>query len=128
MPFASSSIDVCITSHALEPNRSDLKLIFKRTVRITEKCIFVEPSYEVATDEVKLRMDAFGYIKELEKTITKLVEIIDKFDPSHVNPNNPSICYVVNHLKASALLKTLLAYSSWHRFRAYRAQRLLLFT
>ena len=97
MPFASSSIDVCITSHALEPNRSDLKLILKELFRITEKkCIFLEPSYEVATDEVKLRMDAFGYIKELEKTITKLgAEIIDKFDLSHVNPNNPSICYVV---------------------------------
>lgn len=97
MPFATSSIDVCLTSHALEPNRSDLKSILKELFRITEKkCIFVEPSYEVATKEVKSRMDALGYIKKLEKTIFELgAEIVEKIDLSTVNPNNPSVCYVV---------------------------------
>jgi len=97
MPFATSSIDVCITSHALEPNRSDLKSILKELFRITKKkCIFVEPSYEVATEEVRLRMDALGYIKELEKTIIEFgATILEKVDLSEINPNNPSLCYVI---------------------------------
>lgn len=103
MPFGTSSIDVTITSHALEPNRNDLNVILKELFRVTaKKCIFVEPSYEVAAEEVKSRMDALGYIRELEKTISELgAEIIEKRDLSAVNPKNPSVCYVVKPPKNS---------------------------
>lgn len=97
MPFATSCIDVVMTTHALEPNRDDLATILKELFRVTKKkCIFVEPSYECASEKVKRRMDNFGYIKDLEKTIGELgAKVVEKYNFSEVDPNNPSVCYVV---------------------------------
>jgi len=47
-------------------------------------------------------MDALGYIRELEKTMTELgAEIIEKIDSPAVNLKNPSVCYVVKRPKNS---------------------------
>ena len=51
------SIDITISSHALEPNGGNLKMLLKEIFRVSRKCILFEPSYEINSKEGKERMD-----------------------------------------------------------------------
>jgi hypothetical protein len=66
IPFADNSIDVVYTSHSIEPNGGSESEILKELYRVTRKyLILLEPGYELASDEAKLRMDSHGYCKDL---------------------------------------------------------------
>lgn len=67
LPFSDDSFDIVYTSHSIEPNGGNEKEIIKELYRITKKyLILLEPSYELASSEGKLRMDKLGYCKNIE--------------------------------------------------------------
>jgi hypothetical protein len=63
-PLLDKSVNVTISSHALEPNRSKLPELLLEIFRVTkDKIILFEPFYEFNTDEGEQRMHGLGYIK-----------------------------------------------------------------
>ncbi len=96
IPLPSTSIDIAISSHALEPNGGNLKNLLSEIFRVSKKCIFFEPSYEINSETGKNRMDSLGYIKDIEKTVDEIGgELIDFVPLKNINnPLNPTDCYV----------------------------------
>jgi ubiquinone/menaquinone biosynthesis C-methylase UbiE len=73
LPFASDSIDVLWTSHALEPNGGRELEAITELARVARKhLVLFEPSYERNTEQGKQRMARLGYIKNLEGVIASL--------------------------------------------------------
>ena len=64
IPFADNSIDIVYTSHSMEPNGGREKEAMAELYRVAGKyLVLLEPSYELATDDGKQRMDRLGYVK-----------------------------------------------------------------
>ena len=98
IPLPSKSIDVVTSDHALELNGEYLPNLLMEIFRETKKkCILFEPSYELNTHEGQLRMDKFGYIKNLEGEVSDLGgELLEvTLLKSSKNPLNPTACYVI---------------------------------
>jgi SAM-dependent methyltransferase len=98
IPFHSNSIDVVITSHAVEPNGGKETEILTELLRVSRKwLVLCEPSYENNSSEGKKRMDSLGYVKGLPEVIkssgAKLIDVIP-FDHS-MNPLNPTHAYII---------------------------------
>ena len=99
IPLPSKSIDVTTTSHALEPNGSQLKTLLVELIRVTRnKLVLFEPYYEGNSKEGRKRMDSLGYIKDIEFTINELgVDLVDIQPMKNCrNPLNPTTCFVIN--------------------------------
>lgn len=99
IPLHSKCIDIVTSSHALEPNGSNLPLLLKELFRIAKRrLVLFEPSYELNSDEGKKRMDKLGYIKNLEVEVTKLGgkvrDVIPVYDREI--PLNPTVCYLID--------------------------------
>ena len=57
IPLLNKSINITISSHALEPNGLNLREIMIELFRVTtDKLILFEPCYEINTNEGKIRM------------------------------------------------------------------------
>lgn len=70
LPLPDNSIDIIFTAHAMEPNRGNEDVILAEFLRVAKKgLVLIEPSYELANDEQKQRMDLHGFIKGLPDTI-----------------------------------------------------------
>jgi len=98
IPLGSKSIDVVISNHSLEPNRTDLRFLLKEIFRIAKyKCVFFEPSYELNSKDGKKRMDNLGYIKDIEVNVRALGgKVLDvSLIKNVINPVNPTACYVI---------------------------------
>lgn len=98
IPLASRSVEVVISSHALEPNGGREKEILKEIFRVSsEYCILFEPCYEINSVEGQKRMDKMGYVKNLEKHISDLGGVlIEKIAMNTVaNPLNPTAGYII---------------------------------
>lgn len=68
IPLESSSIDVVFTSHALEPNFINSKIIIAELSRVTKKyLVLFEPCYETASQEMKDHMNKHNYVRNIEK-------------------------------------------------------------
>jgi len=68
IPFADNSVDVVYTSHSIEPNGGNEEAILGELYRVTkEYLVLLEPGYELATNEARLRMDSHGYCKKLRQ-------------------------------------------------------------
>ena len=92
------SVDVTISSHALEPNGGkELELISELFPITRKKIILFEPCYEINSDEGKERMNKLGYIKNIDGTVEALGgKVLDKIKIKNVsNPLNPTVCYVI---------------------------------
>lgn len=98
IPLLNKSIDVCISSHALEPNGGMLELLMAELFRVAKKKLLLfEPSYEINSSEGKARMDKLGYIKDVEEVVKKLGGKLDErvIIKNVNNPLNPTVCYVI---------------------------------
>jgi ubiquinone/menaquinone biosynthesis C-methylase UbiE len=98
IPLLSKSIDITTSSHALEPNGSNLPQLMAELFRVTsDKVILFEPCYEINSEEGKRRMDDLGYIKNIEGVIKDLKgTLLEKIViESPINPLNPTVCFVI---------------------------------
>lgn len=67
IPLDDNSIDLVLTVHSLEPNGGREKQLIAELARISAKyVVMVEPDFENASPEQKIRMDQLGYIRNLE--------------------------------------------------------------
>ncbi len=98
LPFADKSLDIVISSHALEPNGGREATLLAELLRVSRKyCILFEPSYELNSPAGRDRMDKHGYIKNLELHANKLgadVVQVTKIEAA-MNSLNPTACFVI---------------------------------
>lgn len=98
IPLHEKCVDVVTSSHALEPNGKNLRLLLKELFRITKrKVVLFEPSYELNSKEGKERMDNLGYIKDVQGEAENLGGKVTDIIPieNTINPLNPTACYVI---------------------------------
>lgn len=99
IPIMDKSINITTSSHALEPNGSQLHALLKELFRVTrDKLVLFEPCYEINSEEGKARMDRLGYIKNMEQTIQELGGTLEeKIAIKHIaNPLNPTACFIIS--------------------------------
>ena len=102
IPLHEKCVDVVTSSHALEPNGRNLETLLIELFRVTKKkLVLFEPSYELNSEEGKVRMDKLGYIKDIEGTVSRLGgRVIDVVPIRHTsNPLNPTACYIIEPSK-----------------------------
>jgi ubiquinone/menaquinone biosynthesis C-methylase UbiE len=93
IPCTDNAFDIVYTCHAVEPNRGNEELILRELFRITKKyLLLLEPSYELADEKAKQRMDVMGYVKNLKETAESLGFTILEYKPfpyrfNELNPN-----------------------------------------
>jgi hypothetical protein len=98
MPLPNKSVDVILTSHALEPNHGRESELLNELLRITRrKLILFEPSWEHASEEVRARMEEHGYVRDLPRYIKEIGASLVSVDPllNSLNSMNPTYCYVI---------------------------------
>lgn len=73
VPLLDNSVDIVYTSHSIEPNGGKEEEALKELYRITKKyLILLEPAYEFANENAKMRMKNHGFITNLYGTAKKL--------------------------------------------------------
>lgn len=93
IPILDNSIDIVYTAHSIEPNGGKEKEALESLLRITGKyLILLEPGYEFASPEGKLRMKSHGYITNLYQTAVDMgLNIIEhRLFESEISPLNPT--------------------------------------
>lgn len=98
IPLAENSVDVVMTSHALEPNRGREAMLIRELIRVARRSVILfEPSYENNSDEGRARMDELGYVRGLPESIRSAGgELLSCSAVSTTqNPLNPTYCYVI---------------------------------
>jgi len=105
IPLLDNSIDLVYTSHSIEPNGGLEVEALKELFRITKKyLILLEPAYELATEEIRARMDKHGYAKNLPNIAKELgYKVIEYrlFDHSS-NPLNPTAIIIIEKQSESS--------------------------
>jgi ubiquinone/menaquinone biosynthesis C-methylase UbiE len=105
LPLRDKSIDVLISSHALEPNRGREHDILRELMRVARRCmVLVEPYYEGVSEKIRRRMDEHAYVRNLPSAIVAAGGEIRDIVPLVVrtSPENPSHAFVIVVSQASA--------------------------
>jgi ubiquinone/menaquinone biosynthesis C-methylase UbiE len=97
LPFRDNSIDVIMTTHALETNDFHIKKFVNEFYRVSRKAvIMLEPHYEIADKLSKLRMNKFRYLRNIEKNIKKLkLKYSIVRQKYHVREKNPASIFII---------------------------------
>jgi SAM-dependent methyltransferase len=98
IPLLSKSVDVVVSSHALEPNGGREKELLAEVLRIARRyAVLFEPSYELNSGEGRARMENLGYIKDLEAVARTLGATVEDIVPlRHVsNKLNPTAAFII---------------------------------
>jgi len=97
LPFGDNSVDLIITTHALETNDFQIKKFLTEFYRVSSKAvIMLEPHYEIADKLSKLRMNKFKYLRNIEKNIKKLkLKYSIVRQKYHVNKKNPASIFII---------------------------------
>jgi hypothetical protein len=99
IPLATGSVDVVLTVHAVEPNRGREKEILSELLRVARKhLVMIEPSYELASQEARERMNRLGYVRGLPAMLEQLGHGASKVErwPHNSNPLNEAALIVVD--------------------------------
>jgi SAM-dependent methyltransferase len=105
IPLASSSVDVVVTVHAVEPNRGREASILSELLRVAGRyLVMVEPSYEFASVEGRERMDRLGYVRGLPDTLARLGHPAHRVErwKHNSNPLNEAALIVVQKSAAES--------------------------
>lgn len=105
LPFADNSIDLVFTSHAIEPNHGNEQSIIEELFRVAHKyVVLLEPSYELASEEARSRMDKLGYCRAIEKTCIDLGYNVIKHQlfAHSSNPLNPTAITIIEKQSSTA--------------------------
>jgi hypothetical protein len=93
IPLADNSIDVVYTSHSLEPNGGREREAITELLRVARKAVvMIEPCYELASEQAKIRMREHGYVQGLKVVAEELGASIVEYGLLDIcgNPLNPS--------------------------------------
>lgn len=93
IPYMDSSVDVVWTNHSIEPNHGREAAILSELHRVCSRyVVMLEPAYELASDEARMRMDEHGYCRNLAGTAQDLGFRIVKHEifAGNRNPRNPT--------------------------------------
>ena len=104
IPLETSSVDVIVTVHALEPNHGREDHILTELLRVARRhLVLVEPSYELATPDARARMERFGYVRGLPGLLARLGHAPSRVErcPHNANPLNEAALIVVDKSDAS---------------------------
>lgn len=99
IPLPTSSVDLVVSNHALEPNRASQDTLLAELLRVAKsRLMLFEPCYEINSKEGRIRMDLHGYIKDLDGSILKAgAVLVDKIAIQNIaNPLNPTVCYIID--------------------------------
>ena len=99
IPLQEKCVDIVTSSHALEPNGSNLSELLVELFRVVKrKLILFEPSYELNSKDGQKRMDSLGYVKNIEGEVDKLGGKVAKIFPVYDRgqPLNPTACFVID--------------------------------
>lgn len=105
IPLPNNSIDIIITSHAIEPNKNNASKVLSEIFRVAKKkIIMLEPNnnlFHLYNDSIKKKLQKrfkyHNYVFNLENKIKKLTnnyKIIYK--QKHFNELNPASIFVIN--------------------------------
>jgi ubiquinone/menaquinone biosynthesis C-methylase UbiE len=94
------AVDVTVTFHAVEPNRGAEEVVLGELIRVSRiAVVMVEPSYELADEQQRARMDKFGYVRGLSETLDRLgASYTTEPWPLNVNPMNPAALTIIHPL------------------------------
>lgn len=105
LPFMDNSIDLIVTSHALEPNHGREEQVLQELLRVSRKgLVLLEPSFELSNDEQRNRMIKHGYIRDLPNIIAKIEHgelIANELTRNYINPLNRTAAFVIKKHKTS---------------------------
>jgi uncharacterized protein YbaR (Trm112 family) len=74
-------VDIVFSNHGIEPNGGQEETILKEMLRISNKYVFLfEPIYELNPKKNRIRMNKFGYVKNLYNICKKLDCSIIKYE------------------------------------------------
>lgn len=99
IPLPASSMDLVISSHAVEPNRGQQDLVIAELLRVAKHKLFLfEPCYEINSEAGKRRMDFHGYVKDLPDSIIRMGGSLSDLIPMKTvsNPLNPTACFIID--------------------------------
>tara|TARA_B100000989_G_scaffold69856_1_gene48862 strand:- start:1363 stop:2262 length:900 start_codon:yes stop_codon:yes gene_type:complete len=101
IPFQDNSFDICVTMHAIEPNKDFEKKIIDELSRVSTKgMILVEPDFKIADLNQKKRMKKFGYVQNLENVLKQKKFLFKKIPMKHfLSVKNKSSIFVVFNKK-----------------------------
>ena len=103
IPLADNAVDIVYTNQAIEPSRGLEKEILSELFRVTKNyLILIEPSYELANDEARKRIDDMGYIRDLEKIAKETLSYnVVKYEPFPFifRPLNPTNIMIIEKNK-----------------------------
>ena len=91
IPLPDNSIDVVMTSHALEPNHGREAELLRELLRVSQRGLLLfEPAYELGDDAQRANMDRHGYVRGLGDHCRDLGGdvVADHFTQVNYNPLN----------------------------------------
>ena len=99
IPFSDSSMDVCMTMHAIEPNRGMEDEILNEIIRVSRHfIILLEPIYETASNSERNHMNKHFYAQNILSAIQRRTDIQiihDSILPRSLQDDNQSSSLLV---------------------------------
>ncbi len=91
IPLPDNSVDVVVTSHALEPNHGREPFLVAELLRIARRGLMLfEPSWELGDDDQRDYMDEHGFVRDLAGHCTRAGGLVaeERLTEVHHNPRN----------------------------------------
>jgi uncharacterized protein YbaR (Trm112 family) len=105
IPLPAKSIDLVISSHALEPNHGREKELLAEILRVARRhVVLFEPYYEMNSAEGRGRMEELGYVRGLQAAATALGAKVVAITPlvNIANPLNPTAAFILEPTSSTA--------------------------